>query len=379
MLGYMVQDPWHFARSELAASTLALLTQGPAKALALFGPRRTGKTEFLLKDLGPFAESRGHRVVYISFWQAPLSPVAVMLHALDLARRRLSFTERVRSGLVNLPAKLELSLPGAPVKASIDLSSLRGPASSDLLLHLDDRLGAIAKTKKPTLLLLDEFQELGLSADHAPLVAALRTSLDKRRDSLAAIFTGSSREGLQTMFSSRQAAFFQFATPLDLPRLDERFVDHLLSAFKQATTRQLPRDAMIDAFAQLHHNPAYFRWLIETLMARRDMSVAAALDDLKERLAIDLKYPQTWAGLKPIHRAVAVALAMGTEKPYGEETRAQIGKLMGTAPPAIPAVQAALRKLARDRIVDRWADSWLIDDPEFAVWMQSQVGRDGRL
>ena len=77
----MTKDLWHFERRELALRTLSLLTEGPAQALTLFAPRRSGKTEFLIKDLAPLAEEQGLWAIYASFWQAPLSPVAVLLHA----------------------------------------------------------------------------------------------------------------------------------------------------------------------------------------------------------------------------------------------------------------------------------------------------------
>ena len=83
----MIRDPWHFERGEFTERTITLLAEGPAQALTLFAPRRTGKTEFLLKDLAPLAEKGGHRVIYASFWQAPLSPLAVLLHALGVALR----------------------------------------------------------------------------------------------------------------------------------------------------------------------------------------------------------------------------------------------------------------------------------------------------
>ena len=46
-----------------------------------------------IQDLAPHAEARGHRVIYASFWQAPLSPLAVLLHALA----RISHTYRTAS------------------------------------------------------------------------------------------------------------------------------------------------------------------------------------------------------------------------------------------------------------------------------------------
>ena len=126
----MRSDPWHFARRDLAQTTFVLLTKGPAQALSLFGPRRMGKTEFLLKDFGPLAEEAGHRVIYASFWQAPLSPLAVLLHALEGAHRKLSLAERVRAGLLAMPAKIEVTLPGSPIKATIDLGQLDRTAGS---------------------------------------------------------------------------------------------------------------------------------------------------------------------------------------------------------------------------------------------------------
>jgi uncharacterized protein len=375
----MAADPWHYPRTALATSTWTLLTKGPARALALFGPRRMGKTEFLLKDLGPLAEGQGHRVVYASFWQAPLSPLAVLLHALDMARRKLSLAERIRSGLVAMPTKLELSVPGSPVKAAIDLARLAGPPAPDLLLQMDELLAGLARPKKPTLLLLDEVQELAVSADNKPLIASLRTSLDKRRDGLVVIFTGSSREGLQAMFSARQAAFFQFATPLDLPPLDDGFVDHMLRAFKAATARVLNRADMRDAFATLHRNPAYFRWLLEAMMARPDLTIDLALTGLRDRLAVELRYPQIWLSLNPLQRAVATLLAEGPDKPYGEAARAVLATRLGTTAPTIAAVQSALRRLASQRLADKWDGRWLIDDPEFAAWLRERVGQDGRI
>ena len=57
----MTNDPWHFKRRTLTGRVLEVLTRGPVQALSLFAPRRAGKTEFLIRDLPPRAESLGHR------------------------------------------------------------------------------------------------------------------------------------------------------------------------------------------------------------------------------------------------------------------------------------------------------------------------------
>ena len=194
----MAKDPWHFERPEYTRRILTVLDGGPAHALTLFGPRRTGKTEFLLKDLAPLAESAGHRVIYASFWQAPLSPLAVLIHALEQSLENASFSDRVRSVAVSLAPKLKLSapLPGATAEAEVDLAALQSKPSPNLLLYLDDLIGRVSRRRRPTILLMDEVQELARSRDNTPLVAALRTSLDKRTERIRTVFTGSSREVL---------------------------------------------------------------------------------------------------------------------------------------------------------------------------------------
>lgn len=80
------------------------------------------------------------------------------------------------------------------------------------------------------------------------MIAALRTSLDTRKAEVAAVFTGSNRDGLNAMFARRAAPFFQFATAIDFPPLDDAFVDRLLAAFAKIVGPKLPRKTVLEAF-----------------------------------------------------------------------------------------------------------------------------------
>ena len=372
----MIGDPWHFERSEFTERILTLLANGPAQALTLFAPRRTGKTEFLLKDLAPLAEDGGHRVIYVSFWQAPLSPLAVLLHALETSLRQGSFMDRVRSSATALAPRLKLSapLPGAEVAAEVDLTALEGRPPGELLLHLDDLLERVSRRRKATILLLDEVQELARAQGNASLVAALRTSLDKRAERLRAVFTGSSREGLAAMFSARQAPFFHFATPIVLPALGEPFVDHVLDIFEKVSRRTLRRNEVLSAFERLHGNPYFFRVLIETMLQDPGLTVGSALEQVRDRLAVDLGYPRTWLALTAIQRAVAQALAHGAKRPFGQSFRRALGVALGENAPSAGRVQAALRRLERLGLADTQAGDWMLADPEFAAWIRENDG-----
>lgn len=370
----MAADPWHYPRRALAERTRTLAIEGPAQALTLFAPRRTGKTEFLLRDVGPLAEEKGSRVVYASFWQAPLSPLAVLLHALEQSRRGGTLGDRMRELTLGVAPKLKLSAPTPAVKAEaeIDLASLRGKPPGELLLYLDDLLGALSRSRRPTLLLLDETQELGRDAKNAGLVAALRTSLDKRPEKLRAIFTGSSRQGLKAMFETRTAPFFHFATQLEFPPLEDDFVDHLLKAFNAATKRALPRSEAVAAFLALHRNPYFFRRMLEAAMLDPARTIAEALELVRGRIAAELGYPDFWLTLPPLGRGVVLLLARGEENPFGESARQRLGALLGEPAPTTGRVQAALRRLAREGLADSYAGRWMLDDPEFGRWALAQ-------
>ena len=375
----MAGDPWHFRRSELAEQVLGTLAHGPAQALSLFAPRRAGKTEFLVQDLAPHAEAKGHRVIYASFWQAPLSPLAVLLHALEESRERGGLADRIRTSAWRVAPKLKLSATvpgtGAEAEAEIDLTRLKGEPPTDLLLHLDGLLGRVSRKRKPTILLLDEVQELARSRTNASLVAALRTSLDKRRDGLRAVFTGSSRTGLAAIFSSREAPFFHFATPIDLPALGKPFVDHLGAVFRRTAGRTPDRDGMHGAFVRLHRNPYFFRLLVQTMLHDPEHTVGSALDHVRERIAADLGYPDAWLALPPIQRETARALAMGASRPFSRLFRAALGAALGEEAPSAARVQAALRRLERLGIVDTARGEWEVADPEFGGWIAA--GEEG--
>lgn len=295
-----------------------------------------------------------------------------MLHALEISLKRGTLTDRLKSSALVLAPILTLSAPlsGAKAQATIDLTAIGTKPPSELLLYLDDLLERLSRKRKATILLLDEVQELSHDLNNASLIAALRTSLDKRSDRLKVVFTGSSREGLVAMFNARQAPFFHFATPLDLPPLDEKFVDHLLKVFKKTTKRKLDRDEIAAAFNQLHRNPYFFRTLIETLLLNTDNSIAETLEQVRYRIAADLGYAKTWLTLSAIQRAIAHTLADGIVKPFSEASRTILGHILDEEPPSTARVQSALRKLSKLGLADTYTGTWALDDPELAQWIR---------
>ena len=376
----MPKDPWHFPRPEFTEQVLTGLITGPARALTLFAPRRTGKTEFLLKDLAPLAEGRGHPVIYASFWQTPLSPLAVLLYELETRLAGAGLGERIRSAASALAPKLRLSAApfGVGIEAEVDLSALRGRPPDALLLHLDGLLERLSQRRRPAILLLDEVQELARQPENEALVGALRTSLDRRAGRLRVVFTGSSREGLAAMFSVRRAPFFHFASQIELPPLGDAFVDHLVGVFRKASHRTLPRPEMIAAFHRMRRSPFVFRTLLDVLLHDPALAIEAAMSEVRNRVAASLDYSGVWLSLSPLQRATAQILATGTGRPFGAEFRKAVGEVLEQPPPSAGQIQAALRRLGRLELADSAAAGWRLADPEFADWIREVDGKQKR-
>lgn len=363
----MSKDPWHFPREELARRYLTALTRGPANALTMFGPRRIGKTEFLLRDLGPLAEREGHLVAYMSFWSSTLAPTAVLLRGLDSAVKERSLAERLKAMSSALTPKLTLKAPGG-AGVEFDLTKLDGTPNDDLLSEIGDLIARLSKPKKPAILFLDEAQELARLESSRPLVAALRTALDTQSDGVRALFTGSSLEGLRAMFGVREAPFFQFGSWIDLEPLNEDFVDHMLGVVETMTKRKLDRDAALAAFDELHRSPFFFRHLMELLTLRADLEVPEAMEIYRERMAEQLGYRTQWLDLSPIQRASVRLLAEGQDRPFSQEAAQRLGEVLAEDPPSRSRVQTALLRLQNLGLADRWSGKWVLTDPEFGRW-----------
>jgi len=367
---------WHYPRKEFAERVYALLADGPTQGLSLFGPRRTGKTQFLIHDLAPLAESKGHRVVYASLWQTLDAPLGVLLYEFDRALRHGSFWDRVTTAVSGIAPKFKVKAPGGAGEIEIDLSALKGQAPESHLLLLDHYCERLARGRKPAFLLFDEFQELARAKAAASLIAGLRTSLDKRKTGLVAVFAGSSQEGLRAMFTPRDAPLFRFATPVDLPPMDDAFVDHQLAAFKATSKAKLNREAALDVFHRFDRSPLFFQRWLTMLALHPGMSEAAAIAQVQSDIAEELGFGKQWLDLNGIQRATARLLAERVPQVYGQHGADRFKALTGGPAPGPSSIQSAVQRLSRLGLADKWEDEWRLSDPLFEAWVRGRPESD---
>jgi len=285
-------DIWHYQRTDLAQKHVKILNIGLSSALALFAPLRMGKTEFLRKDLTPAAEAAGYWVIYVSLWELKEDPGQALIKKIQAEEQSFLRTpfQKVRT--------IPRFKTGAGFMDTEDRISAGGEEnkkiSSQDLIELGEVMRHLEEGKRPVLLLIDEVQTLADEARYGALVAALRSALDKYKDQIKVIFTGSSQEGLRQMFNKGKAPLYQFCQQLVFPLMDKLFVEHLLGTYEKITGNKLDENRAWQAFEELERVPQYFRSLLEKMVLTGSQDFDFSLQEVRENLEKATNHPEKW-------------------------------------------------------------------------------------
>jgi hypothetical protein len=335
-------------RPDLAQGYLALLRAQPGRPIAMFAPRRVGKTFFLDHDLAPVARKAGLMPVYADLWLQRSAPLEAINHALEEALDDVT----VPAGTAGKLAKTSVKKIGA-LGASLELGDAPSrralPQAPELRLDaLVTRLATAAGTQ--VLLMLDEIQALGDATSGDQVIASLRAVLHKRRDQVLAVFTGSSQEALASMVASAGAPMYQFAQMLNFPVLDDAFLKDLAEHFAKVHRGRKP--LLVDlrrVFQRIGFKPALMKDIVKAMSAEGitdvDTAVAGFLKDDRQVAG----WRALLQSLEPIERSVLFVMAQGMP-PLGRDTLEAIALLSGDRP-TISKVRTAVERLRRAGIL----------------------------
>lgn len=356
------QDTLYFPRTDLAKRLLVNLREGITHAITLFAPRRMGKTQFLLKDVKPIAEKMGFNVFYFSFMdQATSNSNAAFFQALT------DHLSEMSSGKNLLLEKLQ-SIEFFGVGVELNESKALEPISVSQIIN-----EWVKNSQKPILMLLDEIQELARMKNSDALVRSLRTGLDRHQEQIKVIFTGSSTNGLRTMFNDNKAPFFHFAHALDFPNLDRRFTDFLADIYQQRTGKIIDKEGLFALFEQANFTPLYLRAIVQDMILNPDLSLEEAatyrFSQINQHSGIEI----TWKALSELERQMLILIAQGNTGLYSADIRQSIADKLGINTLSTSTVQGKLRKLQRADLITRDSGGNLkINNSHIQMWISEQ-------
>ncbi|WP_274585600.1 ATP-binding protein [Neisseria leonii] len=353
-----MSDPLFFHRRDYAAKLVDTLQAGITHAFTLFAPRRMGKTQFLLQDVRPQAEAAGFNVFYFSFMDSA-NPAA------DFQAALTHFAAKIQTGgkaktLIGQVRKIEIMGVGLD----------RETAAADTP-RLSDIIGLIAADNRPSLLLLDEIQELARRQDTDGLIRSLRTGLDINQAKVKTIFTGSSTNGLRAVFNDNKAPFFHFAHALDFPVLGREFTDFLADICRDRTGAETDKDELYRLFERLHRTPMYLRAVIQDMILNPALSLEAAAQFRLAELNQAQGEAAQWRQMKPLEQTIIKDIARNRNtSPYSQDTRSRYAAALGVEQVGTSSVQGAIRRMMRHDWISRDSSGRLtVNNPLLQTWI----------
>ena len=364
--GMKTFDEIEVRRPELAQSYLALLGAQPGRPLALFAPRRVGKTFFLDHDLAPEAKEAGMLPVYADLWLHKSAPLEAVNHALEEALDDLLVPASHVGKLAKTPVK-KIGVLGT----SVDLGDepRRRVLPESPALRMDALVTRLARQHKgQILLMLDEVQTLVDASDGVAMIATLRAVLHNRRKDVCAVFTGSSQEGLARLMNTAGAPMYQFAQIIDFPFLGDQFLRLLANHFaKVHPGKKLGLDDLREGFKRVGFKPALMRDVVKSMSAEGITDVKLGLGNYvasEQQVAI-------WMALlnsvNAFDQGVLIAVAKG-QPPLSQSTLKDLEVIPGSKP-TISKVRSSIEKLKRNGILAKTAVGTQVDDSLFAEFL----------
>jgi hypothetical protein len=366
------QDPWHFARPELAQAYLQGFDLGLSSARGLFARRRMGKTQFLKQDLLPAARAAGFLTVYVNLWEDTEHPGQALAGALLLSAKPKGF-DRFWQGLTT-PVKSIKAGAKLPLVAEGTLEVGLDQKEAVSMQALQQALLAVDGSKQRLLLVIDEAQVLALP-QHRALAHALRAGLDTRKANIKVLFAGSSEAALREMFSRAAAPFFNWAALEPFPLLGREFVLAMVRHASRIAKTPLTQAAGLEAFEALKQTPEFFRWYLERYLIHPHEGHAGALEHTRQRIQDDGGFAKAWKDLQRSDRAVLVLAARGVQDFYSAASQQQLSELLGEPQRSDSTLKSAMRRLTGPKLqmlarIDHGA--YRFEDPEFESWVKTR-------
>jgi uncharacterized protein len=360
-------DDIEVRRPKLARAYLDLLTAQPGRPIALFAPRRVGKTHFLMHDLIPEAKRAKLLPVYADLWLDRADPLGAIIHALEEALD----DQTVPSTAVGKIAK-------TPVKKLGGVEFGEAPARRALPTRPAMRLDALvarlaAHRVQPILLMLDEVQALAEVGDGVAVMSSLRAVLQKYQGKIRAVFTGSSQEALAAMVVAAGGPMYQFAQLIDFPVLGDEYLEALANHFASVhSTKRLALGELRRCFQRIGHKPALMKDIVKSMSAEGITDVDLAL----KRHVADARQIRGWQGIlegvSPLEQHLLRVVAQG-EPPLGLQAVSFLAR-QTNGHSTIPKIRVALQRLKRAGLLVKPGTRYVVADALFADWLMGRVG-----
>lgn len=334
--------------------------------VVLIGPRRFGKTSFLLNLL----KKNSHSYTFIDIFNIT-SHKDFLYQMLRGLKNRESWLDSVKSTIksfVSLRPRISAQIDTNTGVPLLDFT-LSSSNDVDIKEMIQDVLSSLSKLENGFVFAIDEFQKITEIDDGGWLEATLRTHMQQLRNT-SFIFTGSRRSVIYNMLNNPSRPLYKFCQPIEFPPFEEEFTDWILERFMHVGIT-CQRDAIQHLRKLVQDTPNYVQMVCFQLVAFGKNHIT--IEEVDQALNIVVQhnayaYQTLLSALTPTQQRTLRLAAKEGKQLFTKELLSKYEITSGAA------LSSAIKSLKDKEILDEEGagrGSVVFDDPLFAIWLRT--------
>lgn len=364
--GDPVAGDYYFPRPELSQTVIQFLDN--RVHVVLIGPRRFGKTSFVLETLRQL-EAREKTCIFLDVFNVT-SHRDFLLQLLRALRAKVRWSKRLKKWVESLPGlRPKLTWETDPRTGDITFSLAPEALERDVKDLIQDAIIALGQVGDEVIVAIDEFQTIAELEDGGWLEATLRTLMQQLKNT-AFLFTGSRRSVITDMLNNVSRPFYRSCQPIEFPALEDTFSDWIVTRFKSVGVA-CSKEVAIKLRKLVQDTPNYVQMACFHL-------VAGGVDKVDEHKIQEVlrtivkqnaySYQTLLNSLRPLQQR---ALRLAAVESEGIFSKGLLGKY---EIPSAPALASSVKSLRQKQILDEGISKGkvIFDDPLFAIWLRTQ-------
>lgn len=339
--------------------------------VVLIGPRRFGKTSFLLNLLKRLSKE-SHTYIFVDIFNIT-SHKDFLYQLLRGIKAKATWKDKIRQLLESIPKlrpKISTQIDAHTGKPAFDLT-LDAVMSSEIDVKemIQDVLAGLDKLGKGLILAIDEFQKISEINDEGWLEATLRTHMQQLRHT-SFIFTGSRRSVIYDMLNNPSRPLYKFCQPIEFPSFGEEFTDWVLKRFQEIGIK-CHRNAIEHLRQVVQNTPNYVQMVCFHLVALGKQEINIEEVDKTINIVVQQNayaYQTLLNTLTPTQQRTLRLAAIEGKQIFAKEMLSKYEISSGAA------LSSAIKSLKEKEILDEGGASRgtvVFDDPLFSIWLRT--------
>lgn len=364
--GNPVEGDYYLDRPELSNTLMQFLSN--RSHVVLIGPRRFGKTSFVLKLLKEF-EKQSYVCVFVDIFNITSLRdfLQQMLRALDPKK---SFWNKFIQSISSFRPKLSAEIDSNSGQPSFGMT-IDKLSEKDVKDAIQDLFADMSKLGKQVIIAIDEFQKISQIEDKGWLEATLRTFMQQLKNA-SFLLTGSRKSIVYDMLNNSSRPLYRSAQVIEFPSFGPEFTDWIVNRFSKAKIK-CEKNPIELLRQKVQDTPNYVQMICFHLVAEgKSLITEQEVEKALSKVARQNAYAyQTLLNTLTLTQQRSLRLAAKEGKQIFHQhllVKYEIG--------SGAALSSALKALKDKGILDEqetYRGSVSFDDPLFAFWLKDAL------